>query len=241
MLGGLGAWLCLRPSSRRARTLFLAATSFFALSSIYGVSHPIGKLLSGRYHPLTKADLPSGRTAIVLLGSGIYTARGWDGVRYSVPERTTAPRILEALRLYRMSEFAWIVSSGGNLRPDMPVEAAGVTMRNELVELGVPPERIQVETESRTTHEEAEVVKAMLPSLQVDHIVLVTTELHMRRSVGTFRAAGIEVIPAIAPEPIQVDDQWQRLIPSEAGFSESKALCHELVGILYYRVRGWYQ
>jgi uncharacterized SAM-binding protein YcdF (DUF218 family) len=241
VLAVLAAWTCLRPNSRSARSSLLAAIAFYFLTTLYLVSHPAGQLLASGYRPLVPSDIPEGRTAIVLLGSGIYTAKGWDGARYSVLDRTTAPRVLEAFRLYRMIPAAWIISSGGNLREDSPIEPAGLTMRNALIQLGVPAEQIAVETKSRTTHDEAEIVKAMLPSLAIDHVVLVTTQLHMRRSVGTFRAAGVAVIPAIAPEPIGVDSWAAWIVPTDTGFTEFKALAHELVGILYYTLRGWYR
>ena len=237
----LAAWAYLRPNSRRARTVLLTAIAFYFLTTLYVVSHPAGQLLATGYRPLTPSEIPRGRTAIVLLGSGIFTAEGWDGSRYSVLDRTTAPRVLEAFRLYRLIQPAWIVSSGGNLREDSIVEPAGLTMKNALIQLGVPPELIAIETRSKTTHDEADIVKGMLPELGVDQIVLVTTELHMRRSVGAFRAAGISVIPAIAPEPTGLDDWWAWFLPTDAAFNESKALAHEVVGILYYAVRGWYR
>ena len=241
VLTALAAWAYFRPNSQRGRIALLGAIVFYFLTSLYGVSHPVGQLLAAGYRPLTTKDVPSGRTAIVLLGSGIYTAKGWDGSRYSVLDRTTAPRVLEAFRLYRLIQPAWIVSSGGNLREDWIVEPAGLTMKNALIQLGVPADRIASETRSKTTHDEAEIIKGMLPALKVDQIVLVTTQLHMRRSVGTFRAAGVQVIPAIAPEPTGLDDWFLWFVPTDTGFNETKALLHELVGILYYAVRGWYR
>jgi len=238
---GLATWVLARPVSRRARTSLLAAAVFYFASSLYVVSHPAGQLLAAGYRPLKAADVPRGRTAIVVLGSGIFTAKAWDGSRYSVLDRTTAPRVLEAFRVYRLVEPAWIVTSGGNLREDSIAEPAGLTMKTALVQMGVPRERIAIETRSKTTHDEAEIIKGMLPALGVDHVVLVTTELHMRRSVGTFRAVGIPVIPAIAPEPTGLDDRWAWFLPTDTAFNESKSLAHELVGIFYYAVRGWYR
>jgi uncharacterized SAM-binding protein YcdF (DUF218 family) len=241
LLAALAIWVYRRPHSRPARTFLITVSACYLLATIYAFSHPLGQLLAAGYRPLTAADIPAGRSAVVLLGSGIYTAKGWDGSRYSVLDRTTAPRVLEAFRLYRLVQPVSIISSGGNLREDSIVEPAGLTMKNALVDLGVPQDRILVETRSKTTHDEAEIVKAMLPSLDVQTVFLVTTELHMRRSVGTFRAAGLTVVPAIAPEPQGLDDWPLWFLPSDAGFSESKALGHELLGILYYAARGWYR
>ncbi len=109
------------------------------------------------------------------------------------------------------------------------------------VRLGVPRDRIIVEANSMTTHHEAVLVKEILRTHPVDHVVLVTSQFHMLRSAGAFRAEGVEVIPAIAREPQGVDDWWEKLIPTDKGMEESGMAAHELAGIVAYAVRGWYR
>ena len=114
-------------------------------------------------------------------------------------------------------------------------------MAESLVTLGVPKERILVETESRTTPDEATVIKDMLTAHPVDRVVLVTSQFHMRRSVGTFKAAGIDVIPAIVREPQAFDTWWEKLLPTDKGLKDSAMAAHEVLGIVAYAVRGWYR
>ncbi len=150
------------------------------------------------FHPLTRADVPPGRSVVVLLGSGSYRREDWSDVKLSVLDPIGVERTLEAARVYRLVQPEFVISSGGLIEPDDPEDPAGETMKETLVRLGVPPDRIIVEKESTNTREEAVMVAAMLPSLDVKHVILVTSGVHMRRSVGMFRAVGVEVIPAIA-------------------------------------------
>jgi uncharacterized SAM-binding protein YcdF (DUF218 family) len=105
----------------------------------------------------------------------------------------------------------------------------------------VPGPAILVETDSQNTHDEAVIVKGMLEPLHADHIILVTSDEHMWRSVGTFRAQGMTVIPAIARSP-HVQPAWNvSLLPSTTGIMEAQDVAHEVGGALYYRLRGWYR
>ena len=80
--------------------------------------------------------------------------------------------------------------------------------------------------------------RVMVPWAKVDHVVLVTSNIHMRRALGAFRAAGVEAIPAIS-RPNHSTDRIRTLLPSSDGLRESSRLARELIGFLYYRARGW--
>ncbi len=234
-------WLWRRPHSRAARYgLLLVAIGYGVLSS-YGISYLTGRLLVVGLRPLTQADLPSGRTAIVVLGSGTFTARDWDEARFAVLDRAGASRVLEAFRVFRLTDAEWVISSGGQVRPSDLEEASGVTMRDALIRLGVPAARVLFETRSRNTHEEAVIVREMLGQLDVQHVILVTSDLHMRRSLGTFRSEGIDALPAIArvPSPRMPRAAW--LIPSQGGLDLARDVWHEILGLGYYMARGWYR
>jgi hypothetical protein len=60
---------------------------------------------------------------------------------------------------------------------------------------------------------------------------------HMRRSLGAFRAVGVNAVPAIGPDPLPT--RWFRWIaPTDGGLESSGEVVHELLGILYDRLRG---
>lgn len=239
-LGVAGVWLLARPHSRRARLfLSLIAVGYLA-ASIYSIPFAVNRMLSAGFRPLAPEDVPPGRSVVVLLGSGSRTRRDWSDRTYSFLDAIGAERTLESARIYSLVQPDWIISSGGPQDPEDSDAPSGLTMKTALVELGVPADRIIVEQESRNTREEAVIVARMLPALKVEHVILVTSAVHMRRSVGVFRAAGLPVIPAIAREPVYSD--WTlSLLPTETGLRQSALVVHEIAGLVYYRIRGWHK
>jgi uncharacterized SAM-binding protein YcdF (DUF218 family) len=81
----------------------------------------------------------------------------------------------------------------------------------------------------------------ILRSLGVANTILVTSRVHMRRAVGTFRAQGMPVIPAPAPDR-HVQVPWPMgFFPTEAGLAATASGAHEIAGLAYYGLRGWYK
>jgi uncharacterized SAM-binding protein YcdF (DUF218 family) len=233
-------WLRSRPHSPQARRLLFVVVTAYTVLSIYGFSEGVGRLLFIDINPLAAGDIRPGRTAVVVLGSGAFTARDWAGSTYSIVDPVDASRTLEAVRVFRLVDAQWVISSGGKVHPDDPHEASGITMRDALVALGVPAARLIVETESRNTHDEAVIIAPMLRHLDVEHVVLVTSGTHMRRSLGAFRAQGIRAIPAIARDPYAALSWSDWILPSDMGLWKSSSVIHEIVGLAYYTARGWY-
>jgi uncharacterized SAM-binding protein YcdF (DUF218 family) len=115
-----------------------------------------------------------------------------------------------------------------------------VTMRDELMHLGVPSTRIMLESGSQNTHDEAVAIAPLLRSLGVRQLILVTSDLHMRRSLGTFRSVGWHAVPAIAPEPRRPGRPVEWVLPTRGGLDLTHDVMHELIGLPYYWVRGWW-
>jgi uncharacterized SAM-binding protein YcdF (DUF218 family) len=80
----------------------------------------------------------------------------------------------------------------------------------------------------------------MLRTLGADHVVLVTSDIHMRRSLGAFRSLGLQPIPAIAPDGCFPETLRQWVTPTNHGLEYTRAVVHELLGIAYYAARGWF-
>jgi len=231
------AWLFVRPRGAGPRRWLAAVVLFYALASIRAVPWVLSRPLVYGFRQFSSADAPGSSTGIVLLGAGTLTVRGYGG-RMGVLVVPSATRVLEAERVYRLLGSPWVISSGGAAEePD--AEANAVTMRDALMKLGVPAGRILLESSSMNTHDEAVLVAPMLRSLQVDRIVLVTSDTHMRRSLATFRAAGVDVVPAIAPDPLPYRSRADWMVPTSDGLDFSGAVAHEYFGLIYYGARGW--
>jgi uncharacterized SAM-binding protein YcdF (DUF218 family) len=241
LLAGL-LWSLARRSSRAPAWFITAVVLFFAAVSIYPLAHVLAARLARPYHPLSASDVPPGRNIVVILGSGSFTAHDWyDQYTVSLSDPTGADRVLEGFRVFNLIHPDLIISSGGAVGSMDRLGPGGKVMKDLLVQLGVPEPRILVETESQNTHDEAVIVKRMLEPLHADHVILVTSDVHMARSVGTFRAAGIEVIPAIA-RAAHFAPPWNiSFLPSSTGINEFQDVVHEAGGMAYYRLRGWYR
>src|SRR6185436_7253811 len=192
---------------------------------MYAVPTFIARVLLERgFRPVTAADVRPVRTAIVILGGGAQTVRGWDDAALAALSTDAMERVLEAARVYHLIHPDWVISSGGSLSPRQ--RADGTIMRDELVRLGVPDTRILLEVRSRNTHDEAVEVEPMLRSIQAEQVVLVTSSVHMRRALATFRAVNIDAVPAIARNPNASAPLIDRIVPKGYGLTRSRALTH---------------
>jgi uncharacterized SAM-binding protein YcdF (DUF218 family) len=230
-------WLWKRPSSSGARRFLLVTALGAAAASIFVVPYGVSRLLTYGYHQFSASDVGHGTTVVVVLGSGDKFVAGWsDHVTVTMP--VEMERILEAHRVFQLISPAWIISSGGHADPSDRADTSSIVIRAELVRLGVPPERILLESTSRDTYDEATLIAPMLRTLVAEHLVLVTSDTHMPRSLGAFRAVGWDAVPAIAPDHARPPRWLWWVLPSSLGLELSAKVMHELAGIPYYWLRG---
>src|SRR5262245_25643488 len=164
------------------------------------------------------------RTAIVVLGAGRKT----DMLAAPPRERLNAAglgRILGAARLYAARPVGLVVISAG---PPLEAEA----MLDAAVHFGIPRERVAIEDSSRNTRENAIETAGILRARGVERVVLVTSALHMRRSVGEFTRAGVTVVPApvdfLSHQALTLRD----FFPEADATASSAHVVHELLGFL---------
>ena len=248
-LVAVAIWMAIAPSSRRARRFLVVAAAGFLISSVYEGQYLLTRMIVGSLKPFNAATLSAPETdasagpttAIVVLGSGSLDVEDWTGRRFSFVDRTAAARVLEAARVFSLVDHAIVISSGGNPHSERRSAPTGETMRDALIALGVPGDRIIVETVSKTTRDEAIVVTEILRERKVEQVILVTSEVHMPRALGAFRAAGVRPIPAVAQE-FERDLPLARVfLPSKEGLAVAATNAHELLGFVYYWLRGWWR
>lgn len=236
---GICLWLCLLGLALLGgryrvwgRVLVgLGLGSLYALSTGFCAAW----LASGleRAPALPAAALKSGlkgEQAIVILGAGrILYAPEYDGE--DVPSYWGAARLRYGADLYRATGLPLLVS-GGRVFGERESEAA--IMARSLQRDYVANVRWQ-EGGSRTTWENARLTAALLKPLGIDHIVLVTSAFHMRRSQAVFEHAGFTVLPA----PTDFSDfryfpLAMQLAPNASALLYSRMALHEYIGM------GWY-
>lgn len=232
LLGGV--WLLYRGQRRR---LGLAlAGSGIALLYLFSTPFVAQLMISGlQTAPVIPPDRldEQGAQAIIVLGAGRRENAGEYGID------TLSSLLLERVRyaafVARRTDLPVLVS-GGLARNGHPPEAM-LMMEVLEAEFGVPIR--WVESDSRTTYENARYSSRILRDAQIQRALLVTHALHMPRAVWSFRQFGFEVIPA----PTVFDD-WgeggrivRDFLPNARALGRSAYAVHEYMGNLWYRIR----
>ena len=103
-----------------------------------------------------------------------------------------ADRVFHTVQLYKLGIVKKILVSGGSGRLLDIGERESVDLANAMAMMGVRPEDIFIEGDSRNTHESAVKTKKMLFDIGTspDKCILVTSGYHMRRALGCFNKAG---------------------------------------------------
>ena len=128
-----------------------------------------------------------------------------------------------------------ILVCGGSFDDDQPYSH---TMRKFLESAGVPSNLIWIEDRSKSTHENAIYGSEILRNYGVSRVALVVEANSMWRAAASFQKNGITVLPA----PIrftQLNLTLTDVFPSWQPIAVNGEHIHELVGLLWYRSRGW--
>lgn len=170
--------------------------------------------------------------AIIVLGAGIHYDPETETSRLTVDAMA---RCVKAAEIARENDAVLIVSGAipGSM-PESPSEAA--VMRDFLIEIGVPAERILIEDQARTTFENAVESVKMVRARDLTEVAVVTQGWHLTRSVACFRKQGLEVYPVgclwLAGS---LKAAWyQQVVPRSQYLYMTQRAIHEWLGI------GWY-
>lgn len=247
VLLALALWLYRRPRWRTAAVA--TALALLWLGSNRLVAMLLLRSLERQHLP--SAALLNGEVqvdAIVVLGGGTR-ARAYPRTASEVNE--AGDRLLYAARLYRRGVAPYVLLSGGRaLIAGSASVAEAETMAEILVDIGVPREALWLEPLSRNTHENAVETLALLREKGVKRIVLVTSALHMPRSVAVFAQTGLEVIPAATDFQVVQEDwdyytqlnvliQISNLLPRAEDLERTTRALKEYVGMVMYSLQGW--
>jgi len=149
-------------------------------------------------------------------------------------------RVLKAVRLFKEKAAPIIIMTGGSGSLFRQDYKEAVFMKELASELGVPPDKILVETESRNTRENIVYTKQILQKIKAKKVVLVTSALHLPRAYALSTKAGIDAVP-VAAEFYATDEAYNpfNFVPSPGDLLYSSAAIKEYVGILAYWLMGW--
>ncbi|MDD5668631.1 MAG: YdcF family protein [Candidatus Omnitrophica bacterium] len=205
------------------------------LLSFNPVANILVQSLETQFKPVQEEQLKK-IDAVVILGGGLLPSGGLR--KYPEANGTTYARVFQGVAVFKQSGAQVLVVSGSSLEPEKGTEAD--VMREIAVSLGVPSADILMEAKSRTTMENANETSRMLSPAVYDHIGLVTSAMHMKRSFKTFQ----KVFPpgSVIPVPVNymsspVKLTYRMFIPSVDALCLSTEAIHEWIGLMWYFLR----
>jgi uncharacterized SAM-binding protein YcdF (DUF218 family) len=239
------AWLW-RSRPRLLSLALLGAMGLLVLGGNRCVAYSLLRSLESRYKP--PAAIPEVGAIVVLGGS----TRQATAPRPLVEVNETGDRLLYAAYLYHQGAADHILLTGGTIEWLSPgdTRTEAEDMAAVLAMLGVPEAVIWLESYSRNTYENALYSRAILGEAGVDTILLVTSALHMPRSVRLFEKQGVTVIPAPADYIVSETDwrylwdagpagQTFNLVPNAENLHHTTQALKEYIGLFVYNLRGW--
>lgn len=226
-LSGLLLW------HRRPRTARALLSSAFALLWLFSTPFLAESMLHTLEGPaLVSIEHEATPDAIIVLGGGSYFhAPEYAGDTVSP---TTLQRLRYATRLYRYCKKP-VLLSGGSPHGNGHTEA--LLMKQVLEQEFSTPVR-WTEEESNNTLESAHYSYQLLHESGIKRIYLVTHAWHMPRAQQAFKSAGFEVIAAPTGFTTRYQLDLMSFIPSASALRDSQIYLHEIIGILWYRLKS---
>jgi uncharacterized SAM-binding protein YcdF (DUF218 family) len=248
-------WFCLKPSSliglaflvgliQLMRQRYITGRRWVAGASaallICGLSPFSDLLFAALEQRFDRPDLSGPGTRV----DGLIVLGGSEDSRINVMRELmslneAAERLTEAVALSRQFPAARVVFTGGSHAVMMTKLPEGQQAQRFLTALGVDPQRLIIEDQSRNTYENAVFTKAMVQIKPGERWLLITSAWHMPRSMGIFRKAGVDVIPW--PVDYRAPEGAALFMPQNSlaqGLNRLDTIAKEYVGLVVYRLTG---
>jgi uncharacterized SAM-binding protein YcdF (DUF218 family) len=226
-----GSLLLFTRRKKFARSLIVTGLFLLLLLSLPPVSGFLSNQLERQYPPVSTEALSNEKIHwIVVLGGGHNSSKP-EGSQLS---SSSLARVVEGIRIYRMKPGRKLLLSGGPVYDRIP---NAIAMKEEATMLGVREADVTVETKSWDTEEEA---RLLLPVLNQNEFFLVTSAVHMPRSMALFRQQKMKPIPAPTDYSFQSQNAplILRFVPNATSLQQSERALREYLGILWSRLRG---
>jgi uncharacterized SAM-binding protein YcdF (DUF218 family) len=216
----------------RTRARAGATIALVSLLVLYALCMPIvsSSLIQSLEPPYSDPARDKGGGAIVVLGAGSYPrAPEYDGDTVS---RMALERVRYGALLQRRTGKPILVT-GGN--PGRAQSTEAEQMKNVLKEFGASVK--WTEERSINTFENALYTRDILLKAGIRSVYLVTHAWHMPRAQMAFERAGLHVIPAPTAYQTRAGMRLLDFIPSAQALGDSYYFFHEVLGMLWYRLK----
>jgi uncharacterized SAM-binding protein YcdF (DUF218 family) len=219
----------LPPWPRRVLALSLLGIGLFASNWVaVAFAWPLQ-----RGYPRTAQPADSVDAIVVLSGAA---DRPTAVQPYAAPSIDTYRRLSHAVWLSEHWRALPILVCGGSMEAGQPPLAD--TMRRFLETAGIPATRIWTETRSHSTHENAEYGADVLRAHGVTRVALIVEAISMPRAAAAFEKAGLQVVP-VPIRFLEIEGRIQDVLPGWRAMARNDEIAHEVLGLLWYRLRGW--
>lgn len=236
-------WGIWRQRQRLALTTAIAALVVLWVGSNAWVATRLMQSLE--WQNLPPEPVPKAEAIVVLGGS----TRSADWPRPWVDVSEAGDRVLHGAQLYTAGKAPKLILSGGRIEWRGGGASESADMAQIALAMGVPSSAIIEEPESLNTYQNAINVKAILEREAISQILLVTSALHMPRSLAIFHKQGIEAIAAptdfLVSERAVAEISGTRqaillsLLPDAKNLHDFSRALKEYIGLVVYRLRGW--
>ncbi len=224
-----------------AIAIFLALLAILLPSNSW-VANSLVRSLESQYLPIT---IPTA-DAIVVLGGAVKSQvapRPWIDVTEA------GDRPIYGAQLYLQGKAPLVILSGGRIEWQGGGSPESADMAKLVEALGVPTKVIVQDPTSLTTRENAVNVKKIMQDRGIQKILLITSAIHMPRSMAIFKKLSVEAIAT--PTDFLVSNQELKapqgtlqaaalnLFPNSTNMDQFTRALKEYLGLVIYRLRGW--
>lgn len=240
------------------RCVYAIAILMVVIFSLPIVANSMYASLEG-VHPVVPMNDVVAVDVIIVLGGSVEPP---VHPRIVVELGVAGDRVLHAWRLFRAQKSPLIIVSGGRSYSDSSMQSEAYYMKEVLVELGVPAEKVVLESGSRNTYQNAKNSRTIVGKLEIversdetdqhktprivsqvskESVLLVTSAIHMPRALATFQKAGINAMPATTDirHSTHAVNNVLAWLPNALSLSQSTDVLREWLAIVFYKLRGW--
>lgn len=245
-------WFLTQPSSLMALGILIGIVCVWRGRQRAGLRWLIGSLATMMIVGLTavadiitaplearfpRPDLAGQQIAGIIVLGGAEDPSG--GTRELMSLNEAAERMTEAAALARRLPNATIVFSGGSGALLREHVSAAAQASNFFQAMGIAANRIVLENQSRTTHENALYSRDVLKPKAGERYLIVTSAWHMPRAIGSYRAQGFDAVAWSVD--YRTPGHFSALRTFGAfpdGLRRTDAIVKEYVGLIAYRLAG---
>ena len=192
-------------------------------------------------YPITQdKELAESYDAGIVLGGGMITI---DKEYNRMTFRNSTDRILQAVSLYKTGKIKKMLISGGAGSLVYRNMLESVLLKKYLLTIGIPDSVILTDSLSDNTYQNAvrsaQILNKDFP--EGGKFLLITSSTHMRRALGCFKKAGMEVTPYSTNKltgrlTFNINNL---LIPNLRALDAWDKLIHEWIGYGMYAILGY--